>query len=155
MIFGRWNARKRRLARPVGFSIRNTFAYDMKFVCSKGCFSQKIKAFAYSVKRCRMINLFWKFRQRRKQKLTSLQLVELKLKTAYRRFVKACEPKRRLIWTTNSQRKVHQIKGGRYKIKISVLPYGSKRRMEHSELWIRKGCSLFSRANCQTRWERE
>ena len=34
MIFGRRNARKRRPAKPVGFSIRNTFAYDMKFVCS-------------------------------------------------------------------------------------------------------------------------
>ena len=55
MIFGRWNARKRRPATPVGFSIRNTFAYDMKFVCSKGLFSQKIKVFAYSVKRCGMM----------------------------------------------------------------------------------------------------
>ena len=43
------NARKRRPARPVGFSIRNTFVYDSKFVCSKGCFSLKIKAFAYSL----------------------------------------------------------------------------------------------------------
>ena len=60
MIFGRRNARKRRPATPVGFSIRNTFAYDMKFVCSKGCFSQKNKAFAYSLERCRMINLFLK-----------------------------------------------------------------------------------------------
>ena len=34
MIFGLLNARKRRPAKPVGFSIRNTFAYDMKFVCS-------------------------------------------------------------------------------------------------------------------------
>ena len=50
MIFGLLNARKRRPARPVGFSNRNTFAYDSKFVCSKGCFSQKIKAFAYSLK---------------------------------------------------------------------------------------------------------
>ncbi len=60
MIFGRRNARKRRPAKPVGFSIRNTFAYDSKFVCSKGCFSQKIKAFAYSLEYCRMINLFMK-----------------------------------------------------------------------------------------------
>jgi len=60
MIFGLLNARKRRPARPVGFSNRNTFAYDSKFVCSKGCFSQKIKAFAYSRERCRMINLFLK-----------------------------------------------------------------------------------------------
>ena len=60
MIFGLLNARKRRPARPVGFSNRNTFAYDSKFVCSKGCFSQKIKAFAYSVKRCGMINLLLK-----------------------------------------------------------------------------------------------
>ena len=58
MIFGHLNARKHRPAKPVGFSIRNTFAYDFKFVCSKGSFSQKIKVFAYSVKRCRMINLF-------------------------------------------------------------------------------------------------
>ena len=55
MIFGRWNARKRRPARPVGFSNRNTFAYDSKFVCSKGCFSQKIKAFVYSLECCRMM----------------------------------------------------------------------------------------------------
>ena len=34
MIFGHFNARKRRPATPVGFSNRNTFAYDMKFVCS-------------------------------------------------------------------------------------------------------------------------
>lgn len=34
MIFGLGNARKRRPAKPVGFSIRNTFAYDKKFVCS-------------------------------------------------------------------------------------------------------------------------
>ena len=60
MILGHFNALKRRPARPVGFSIRNTFAYDMKFVCSKGCFSQKIKAFAYSFERCGMINLFLK-----------------------------------------------------------------------------------------------
>ena len=60
MIFGRRNARKRRPARPVGFSIRNTFAYDMKFVCSKGLFSQKIKTFAYSLGYCRMINKFMK-----------------------------------------------------------------------------------------------
>ena len=55
MIFGLSNARKHRLARPVGFSIRNTFAYDSKFVCSKGLFSQKIKAFAYSLECCRMM----------------------------------------------------------------------------------------------------
>ena len=55
MIFGRQNARKRRPATPVGFSNRNTFAYDMKFVCSKGCFSQKIKAFAYSLECCGMM----------------------------------------------------------------------------------------------------
>ena len=55
MIFGLENARKRRLAKPVGFSIRNTFAYDMKFVCSKECFSQNIKAFAYSLECCRMM----------------------------------------------------------------------------------------------------
>ena len=55
MIFGLLNARKRRPARPVGFSNRNTFAYDSKFVCSKGCFSQKIKAFAYSLERCGMM----------------------------------------------------------------------------------------------------
>jgi|GEM_PF-5758220 len=60
MIFGLGNARKRRPAKPVGFSIRNTFAYDKKFVCSKGSFSQKIKAFAYSLECCRMINLFMK-----------------------------------------------------------------------------------------------
>ena len=60
MIFERQNARKRRPAKPVGFSNRNTFAYDMKFVCSKGYFSQKIKAFAYSLKHYRMINLFLK-----------------------------------------------------------------------------------------------
>ena len=60
MIFGRCNARKRRPATPVGFSNRNTFAYDFKLVCSKGLFSQKIKAFAYSLKRCGMINLFLK-----------------------------------------------------------------------------------------------
>ena len=58
MIFGHRNARKRRPAKPVGFSNRNTFAYDMKFVCSKGYFSQKIKAFAYSLGYCRMINKF-------------------------------------------------------------------------------------------------
>ena len=34
---------------------------------------------------------------------------------------------------TNTKAK-GKIKGDRYKIKISVLPYGSKRRMEHSEL---------------------
>ena len=55
MIFGLSNARKRRPAKPVGFSNRNTFAYDSKFVCSKGCFSQKIKAFAYSLECCRMM----------------------------------------------------------------------------------------------------
>ena len=55
MIFGLSNARKRRPTKPVGFSIRNTFAYDFKFVCSKRCFSQKIKAFAYSLERCGMI----------------------------------------------------------------------------------------------------
>ena len=55
MIFGLGKARKRRPATPVGFSNRNTFAYDSKFVCSKGCFSQKIKAFAYSLERCGMI----------------------------------------------------------------------------------------------------
>ena len=55
MIFGHFNARKLRPAKPVGFSIRNTFVYDMKFVCSQGCFSQKIKAFAYSIKRCGMM----------------------------------------------------------------------------------------------------
>ena len=55
MIFGHFNARKRRPATPVGFSNRNTFAYDFKFVCSKGCFSQKIKAFAYSLDYCGMI----------------------------------------------------------------------------------------------------
>ena len=55
MIFGLLNARKRRPARPVGFSNRNTFASDSKFVCSKGLFSQKIKAFAYSLKRCGMM----------------------------------------------------------------------------------------------------
>ncbi len=55
MIFGRWNARKHRPATPVGFSIRNTFAYDSKFVCSKGCFSQKIKVFTYSLECCGMI----------------------------------------------------------------------------------------------------
>ena len=60
MIFGHFNARKRRPAKPVGFSIRNTFAYDSKFVCSKVCFSQKIKVFAYSLECCRMINLFMK-----------------------------------------------------------------------------------------------
>ena len=60
MIFGHRNARKRRPAKPVGFSIRNTFAYEMKFVCSKGCISLKIKAFAYSLERCRMINQFMK-----------------------------------------------------------------------------------------------
>ena len=60
MIFGHCNARKRRPAKPVGFSIRNTFAYDSKFVCSKGCFSQKIKVFEYSRKGVRMINLFMK-----------------------------------------------------------------------------------------------
>ena len=60
MIFGHFNARKRRPAKPVGFSIRNTFAYDMKFVCSKGLFSLNFKAFAYSRERCRMINLFLK-----------------------------------------------------------------------------------------------
>ena len=60
MIFGLRNARKRRPARPVGCSIRNTFAYDSKFVCSKGCFSQNFKAFAYSLERCGMINLFLK-----------------------------------------------------------------------------------------------
>ena len=60
MIFGHWNARKRRPAKPVGFSIRNTFAYDFKFVCNKGCFSQNIKAFAYSRKGVRMMNLFMK-----------------------------------------------------------------------------------------------
>ena len=58
MIFGLLNARKRRPAKPVGFSNRNTFAYDSKFVCSKGCFSQKIKPFAYSLGYCRMINKF-------------------------------------------------------------------------------------------------
>ena len=46
---------ERRPAKPVGFSIRNTFAYDSKFVCSKGCFSQKIKVFAYSLERCGMM----------------------------------------------------------------------------------------------------
>ena len=56
MIFGRWNARKRRPAKPVGFSNRNTFAYDSKFVCSKGYFSQKIKAFENSRKGVRMMN---------------------------------------------------------------------------------------------------
>lgn len=60
MIFGRRNARKRRPAKPVGFPIRNTFAYDSKFVCSKGCFSQKIKVFAYSLECCRIINQFMK-----------------------------------------------------------------------------------------------
>ena len=60
MIFGLSNARKRRPAKPVGFSNRNTFAYDSKFVCSKGLFSQKIEAFAYSLERCGMINLFLK-----------------------------------------------------------------------------------------------
>ena len=55
MIFGLSIARKRRPAKPVGFSNRNTFAYDSKFVCSKGLFSQKIKAFAYSLKRCGMM----------------------------------------------------------------------------------------------------
>ena len=55
MIFGRRNARKRRPAKPVGFSNRNTFAYDSKFVCGQGLFSQKIKAFAYSLKCCRMM----------------------------------------------------------------------------------------------------
>ena len=55
MIFWLGNARKRRPAKPVGFPIRNTFAYDMKFVCSKGCFSQKIKAFVYSLECCRMM----------------------------------------------------------------------------------------------------
>ena len=58
MIFGLSNARKRRPAKPVGFSIRNTFAYDTKFVCSKGLFSLNFKAFAYSLERCGMINLF-------------------------------------------------------------------------------------------------
>ena len=60
MIFGLRNAQKRRPAKPVGFSIRNTFAYGSKFVCSKGCFSQKIKVFEYSRKGVRMINLFMK-----------------------------------------------------------------------------------------------
>ena len=60
MIFGLLNARKRRPAKPVGFSNRNTFAYDSKFVCSKGCFSQKIKVLAYSRERFGMINLFMK-----------------------------------------------------------------------------------------------
>ena len=55
MIFGLSNARKRRPARPVGFSIRNTFAYDSEFVCSKGCFSLNFKVFAYSLERCRMM----------------------------------------------------------------------------------------------------
>ena len=55
MIFGHLNARKRRPAKPVGFSIRNTFAYDSKFVCSKGYFSLKIKAFAYSLECCGMM----------------------------------------------------------------------------------------------------
>ncbi len=72
MIFVHRNARKRRPAKPVGFSIRNTFAYDSKFVCSKGCFSQKIKIFAYSLEYCSMINLFLKNRRRCNQKLTSL-----------------------------------------------------------------------------------
>ena len=60
MIFGRRNARKRRPATPVSFPIRNTFAYDSKFVCSKGLFSLNFKAFAYSLERCGMINLFLK-----------------------------------------------------------------------------------------------
>ena len=60
MIFVHLNARKRRPEKPVGFSIRNTFAYDSKFVCSKECFSQNIKAFAYSLEYCGMINQFMK-----------------------------------------------------------------------------------------------
>ena len=55
MICGRLKSRKRRPAKPVGFSNRNTFAYDSKFVCSKGYFSQKIKAFAYSLECCGMM----------------------------------------------------------------------------------------------------
>ena len=55
MIFGLRNAQKRRPAKPVGFSIRNTFAYDSKFVCSQGLFSQNFKAFAYSLERCGMM----------------------------------------------------------------------------------------------------
>lgn len=55
MIFGHRNARKRRPAKPVGFSNRNTFAYDSEFVCSKSCFSLKIKAFAYSLECCGMM----------------------------------------------------------------------------------------------------
>ena len=45
MIFGHFNARKRRPATPVGFSNRNTFAYDSKFVCSKGLFFAENQGF--------------------------------------------------------------------------------------------------------------
>ena len=105
------------------------------------------------------IKLFW---QRYEQKLTSSLWNRVTRRTKTKNGLQAICAN---LWTKNRAKYSTWLlksisvlcawKGGRYKIKISVLPYGSKRRMEHSVLWIRKTCSLFSRTHYWAKRERE